>query len=775
MFTRLLKGGIRLILISASIFICANDIRADGRLCLIPRPKNIDVKPEAIFLKFPYRVIASPGDESGFVQWLKDDLLQTFNWRSTNEQAKAALVIEFKYQDLKHGNEAYKIEILPGMIEITIASPDAGYRAVGRLLSILESNCTKINPDGNLICPELKIFDWPDMSMRGMHLQMAYAGWQSNAVQIEIIRRTIDTMARLGFNFVVFEIGGRFESLKSPEVTVNGQWSQAQLRELVKYAKSHGITPYPGINSIGHLDRSPQIFVLKNDKGMRVAMDIMHPEFYAKFFGILDELSEIFDQPAYFHIGTDESAAAFEKLIAVSGKSGSQIYADFINKTTLYLEQKNIRPVIWHDMLISQDQVNSAEPANGKKTSEALDIINKKIVIDYWCYASLDKYIGLNHLAQNDFEIWISPWQFPAGIKSLIGQVKKNKINAMLGTTWDLPYNVGPAFVLSADYAWNALIPDFNADYDASSVFANYFHRRKTKMYVSNSQSLVFTGGIQESCNNQNIGNILEISGIKLPLNKIIRANKFNYDSLTNIRDAKKLMSQNRKSMILVMDPKNDSIGARIDDVDTPRLNGSTILYTPDFGKKTNTNNYGDEFILNKDKVEKNTVNQGSNTIPLTGGVISTHGSGNDTQRWLTGRLATGSDVRLVVVGTNLEKNTELTTRLPENINGIILLVTARITAFGNPVQLGKVVLEYDNGKSDTVNINNDFLVRNTPTSGQLSYWSVWQDIGSTENKLIAAYEWNKSASSYRPQTIKIIITPEGALLGLGLLSGMYW
>ena len=760
----------KLLLAIFSILMVANIAGANNRLRLIPAPKNIKFESGTAILKPPFRIIAKSSDESSFVRWLKKDLRQTFYWQSTTDANKANSVIEFKYQDLKHGSEAYKLTIQPGKVRIIIASKKAGYLAVGRLLSILENHSTKSNPDGSLTCLKLKISDWPDIPMRGMHLQMAYSGGINNIIQGKIIRQTIDAMARLGFNFVVFEIGGRFESMKSPEVTVRGQWSQSQLRELVKYAKARGITVYPGINCIGHLDRSPQIFVLKNSKGRRVAMNILHPEFYNKFFGILDELSEIFDNPEYFHIGTDEAHAAFKKLIAESGKKGAEIYANFINKTTQYLEKKNIRPVIWHDMLLTRKQVNSREPANGKDTFAALNMINKNVVVDYWCYGKVAEYKGLKKLAKSGLEIWISPWQFPGGVKTLVAQVKTTKVKAVLGTTWSWIYNVGPAFVLNADYAWNALVPNFNADYDAYGVFNSYFHRRKAKVCVADSKPLTFIGGVRKSYNPKN-GNCMEVSGIKLPMDKITIAGEASYCPVSNIREVKRLMAQKNKSFLLVMDPENDHSGARLSGVDTARRHNYTVLYTPNFGKKTGTNIYGNEFVFSEGKVQKITVNKGNSLIPKNGGVLSTHGSGNDVIRWLTGRLSTGSKVKLLVIGSNLKKNTELTAQLPENTNGFVLMLTARITAFGNSMQLGKIVLEYDNGKSDVVSINNDFLIRQRPLFGAFSYWSA----DFAKKNLIAAYEWNKTTSSRKPKKIKVIITPEGALLGLGVLAGACW
>lgn len=263
----------------------------------------------------------------------------------------------------------------------------------------------------------------------------------------------------------------------------------------------------------------------------------------------------------------------------------------------------------------------------------------------------------------------------------------------------------------------------------------------------------------------------MELSGIKFPIDKITLAGKVSYSPLTDTRNAKKLMAQKHKSYLLVMDPENDLSGAILSGSDTARLSNYTVLYTPDFGNKTRTNIYGNEYIFNKGKVEKITINQGNSLIPVNGGVLSSHGSGNDVIRWLTSRLNVGSKVKLLVAGSNQKKNTELTAKLPENTNGFIFLLTARITAFGKTVRLGKIILEYDNGKSDIVNINNDFLIRNMPTFGALSYWYI--NIG--KNNLIAAYEWNKPDGSRQPKNIRIVITPAGALLGLGVLSGSSW
>ena len=781
MFSQQSRAGIRqslaAVLISIGTFITADAASTNGRLCLIPVPKNIDVESGTITLKPPFRVIAEPGDESNFIQWLKNDLRQTFNWQSTTDSAKANSVIEFKYQDLKHGNEAYKIEIMPGKIEIFFAAPEAGYRAVGRLLSILENDFTKINPDGKLTCPKLKIFDWPDMPRRGMNLQMAYPGL-SSVTEMTMIRRSIDTMARLGLNVVFYEIGGRFESFKHPEVTVKEQWTQAQLRELVRYAKARGITPCPAINSIGHTDRSPQIFILKDIKWNKRAMDITNPDFCGVYFSILDELSDIFEHPPFFCIGTDESDGAISKIISKSGIPGDTLYADFVNNTSRHLSKDNIRTVIYQDMLFTPDQVNSGEPANGKDTVGALKNLDRNIIVAYWCYAALERYRGMEYLVKENFEVWPMPWIFKSNNIRLIQDAYKLKCTSALGSTWDWGSNVGAGFVWTAETSWNAAVPVMTDIDDAYGTFNRFFHRRQNNAPVLNAKTLPFQGGVRKTYQNDKIGKVLSAGRVEFPIDKIILAEEPRCVFPLNPAAVKEVAVS--KDMLILLDPKRTCEGVRLAGMDMPKLENQAILYTPLFGERTGTNIWSDEWIINNNRIEKvvpsNNDGGGNSVIPESGGVICAHASGNDSKRWLFGNINAGDAAQFVVRGCSDDGNAEITTTVLAGINGFALLMTSDITVFGKKTLLGKIIVKYSSGICDTRTLEGDFLVRNMPgVYNGLSYWIAWQDAATGEKNRIAAYEWQKTAGMPVPSEITVVITPEGKQLGLGILSGIYW
>ena len=744
---------------------------------LTPRPKDFNIGAKAIVIKPPFKILNDHPSETGYIDWLKSDLKRLFGWNPA-ENGKPGVTFEFKHQALNHGDEAYKLEFMPDRIIITVSNIDGGYRAVGRLLAIFDSSFVKIHQDGSLGCRELKITDWPDIPLRGMNLMMLYGAGLNTDEHQEIFRRSIDTMARLGFNFVVMDVGNNYAATKFP-VYRPTPWSISQLRELISYAKVRGLKVYPGINAIGHIEGAAQINVITDEKGRSVATDITKPDFYPKYFAVLDELSEIYDKPKYIFIKTDECNAALAKLSVLSGRKPSEIYAEFLNKTSGYMtSHNNTRLVICHDMLLSPEDVCPGEPANGKDTAAARNGMNKNFAIDYWCYDKVDSTRGLETLVAAGNEIWISPWNSHLGTRQLLQTAYQLKIATVMGNTFLGPAQSDVCFVYTADYAWNAANKDYFVRYQASAVFNMHFHNRPDRIPAS-TREIEFTG-IAANVGNSKAEAHLCAGGLIFPCSKPITTGHGNLTMLTDPADVRK-SAADAGTAVYVLDPKNQTVGIELDGVDLPRGEKQAILYTPMYGTSSKTNQYGLEWGFRNGKIEKfahGTHQGGNQTIFPDGGVISVSGWGGLKSLYLRGAFNLGDPVKFAVLKkTVVNAPLRLKTDIPDDANGVAVLISASFIKSNDTESPGKFIVRYADNSSYTLPLKSNFLQYfNPPPGDHFHRWVARQDFAmpATYNPIVV-YEWRKTPEKKCPVSLMLEISPAGQKNGFTAISAVSW
>jgi hypothetical protein len=737
----------------------------------VPIPKEMSVGKGTLTFKGPFRIVCDSEDESGYSDWLAAGMKRLFGW--TSRAQKPGFEIEIKHQDLGHGPEAYKIDIAKGKITLTCAGPDADFRAAGRLLSIFEADFFRPGAaPGTLECPPLRVTDWPDMPNRGMMLQMAFDSGRPSNIRMSIIRRSIEMMARLGFNFVVLEPGGCFESenFTAPK----GCWTKMELRELVGLASSRGLKVYPAINSVGHVERAPKLFLLNDAKGRPVAMDITNPRFYQEYFDVVDELSSIFGNPAYFMIGADEAKAALAKLSAVTGRKPEDLYSEFLKKAAAGFAARKTRPVIWHDMLLSPSEDDGA---NGQDTFTARETLDKSFVIDYWCYDARGNYRGLEALVKTGNEIWASPWSSRAGIKCLVQDAVRLGVKTILGTTWSGPEQSASAFVSTAEFTWNAKRAGFNPSYLPAAVFGQLFNGRPDHLQAAAAPLEI--KGPSAKPGDLKMEPKITAGGLVFPADKQVSAGRAQPSALNSPEDVRKAAAKG--SAVYIADPANRASGMKINGVNTARGVRQVILYTPSFGKNTGTNTAGLEWIIRNGKVEKfahGSFEGGSQPIPEDGAVISVHDFAGPSD-WLRAELTLGTPVSFVSVPEPPDTApAEFQIQIPYGAKGAALALGAEFLKAGGNSLLGKVTARYAGGGSPETEITEDFVTLSSPPSGDGSFirWTAWPDFKvPAETNPLAVLEWRKTKTQDCPASLTIQITPEGRRAGLTAVSAVSW
>jgi hypothetical protein len=744
----------------------AEDVSGKLASWLVPIPKKADIG-HKVSLKPLFNVKGETAES--YVKLLSSELKRRYGWkRGTGTN------IKFSRFRSEHGNEAYELTIGKDSINIRIAGEAAGFRAVGRLLAIFDSGLTEIQKDKAVICSEMTIKDYPDIQHRGMHLQMAFDSGEFASVRQEKIRRSLDLMLRLGYNFAVFDIGGLFESKILGDYCGKRPWRKSQLTQLIKYAKARGITVYPGINTIGHVERAPQLYI-KKENGKRIAMDVTDKNFYKDYFALLNELAEMFDKPQYILIGTDECTAALKFLAAKKNKSSADIYKDFLKKTAVYFAEKKITPVIWHDMLLNSKEVTPGEPANGELTASVRSSLPKNYVIDYWCYDPIKpvNYRGLRTLVKTGREIWVTPWNSQQGTRDLIENAVKLKIKTVLGSTWLGPENTRNGFVDTAEYAWNASCK-VKPLYNSTAIF-NCFYNQRHAALPEKTTLLNFTG-LKPEFNAPY--KIIKVAGLEFPLQSYSVGSptvKFT-DSVQEVRKA----SLNKANSIFVMVPGSAAAGIQLDGVNVSRKYRQAVLYTPRYGKTTRTNGIGLEFVFRKGKVVKFAHGShvgGSQQIYPDGGVLSVHDFAGPKSISLRANFLEGAEVKFAVIKQlQASKTISLNANIPMKTKGIALMFDSCFLPIGSVERQAELILKYADGSQQKIELKGNFLQKiKTLPDYAFRIYKVVRDAVPAERLNPIVFEWRRLGGFKFPEKIILNIFPAGQKNGFSMLSAIEW
>lgn len=747
-----------------------------ARFGLVPRPKSVNVLGRAT-IRPPVLLL---GDGGPAARWLADRLEAEL--RLSVAPSGEGYPIRFLRRRLEHGAEAYRLEITSRGATM-IAAGDAGFfRAVGRFLAISESPAVSFEA-GSLSCPALRISDWPDIPIRGMHLQMAFSPDDST------IGATVEAMARLGFNMAGYELGGCFEYRSHPECRFNPVRTQEQVRTLVAFAKARGITPIPCINAVDHTDRAPQVFIIPDADWKRRVMDLTNPAFYPTFFDLVDELVETFEQPPYIHIGTDECADALAKLSKLKGIPADRLYAEFVNRVSRHLKDRGVRTVIWSDMLLRPDEA-PGEPANASDdvpTDKTRDMLDKDIIVDYWCY-SPRPYRGLEILRDSGFTTWASPWRDRNGVPRLCLKADQLDLDTVFGTTWSNPVHVADGLVLTAEYAWNAPSDGDIARYDPQAV-ANDLLCRRPLLQSGPTEAVNFSNGatlpekMKSAFRNAGLplGRSARFRGIEFDLTKPVSFAAGEVKHLRTHADIERAAAGGKKILVSI----GDGLVFPVDGVNQPRNWGQTIVYiTTEKDKSTGTNRWGREWI-----VERGTVVRiadggkvgGNSPIPPDGYVISAHAVGPPSgYAFLSEHLAEGAPVELVTFSPP-DKPVESTANV-HNARVLAILMTSYWSVQG-PDELAQLVVETTAGRRYPLSLQGSAAV---PAFRQVRWhypperengwrlWQAWSNYDADKPAGVLAYEWH-APTGERASRLHLTVTPAGQMAGFAVLAASAW
>lgn len=313
---------------------------------------------------------------------------------------------------------------------------------------------------GELPC--MIVEDYPDIPFRAVHMCVFRPddGSDKEESAPEYLKRMLKTAAISGYNHAFIEFWGMF-----PYSLEYAHWpnafTKAEVEDLVSFAmdKLH-IRPLPAQNLTSHagwsriitrqhtvLDQRPDLADMYIPGGWCFATE--NPKTQAFLKQLIDELVEVFRNPPYLHACCDK-AFGFGSTEEDRTMSADILFAKHVSFLNSYLRQKDVRMVMWGDMLYS-----SMDALYWKCDEKTADHLPKNILINIWTHNDPGrKWQDVNFFENKGFETVYSPFMNTVSIKNMIALCREQKSHGIVQTTWHRPQSAVPYVILSGALQW---------------------------------------------------------------------------------------------------------------------------------------------------------------------------------------------------------------------------------------------------------------------------------------------------------------------------------
>lgn len=361
--------------------------------------------------------------------------------------------------------EAYSLRIGDSQIIIEGRNPQAVFHGAVSMVQLIEKS------DGREL-RQMKIFDYPDLAVRGISDDIS----RGQVSTLQNFKRIIDFLARHKMNTYMpyLEDMLRFEGYPSIGKG-RGALTKDEVKELVKYAEKNFIEVIPIFQTLGHYEN-----ILVQEKFLKYAefpgaasLDVSNEETYVFLENMLKEVFEIF-LSKYFHMGADESwdVGLGNSKELVEQSSLPEVHLKHYNRVYKICKKYDKEVLMYGDILLRHPEI--------------VDELPKDITVVDWHYSADFDYESTKLFDEKGFDYYVSPsvWNFkstfPANvnaipnIKYIIKSGLENDANGMINSNWgDYGAETFKELVLfgyaySASEAWN---------FDGTSIseFSNNF------------------------------------------------------------------------------------------------------------------------------------------------------------------------------------------------------------------------------------------------------------------------------------------------------------
>jgi hexosaminidase len=381
----------RLLIALALISVHIASFASEQSINIIPRPQQVEMI-DGTFLIDRGTTIVAPTESRNVALLLQAHIKSVLGQKlSISQHKNADNSIRF-VRDSKLSEEGYQLNITESGIQVMAATDTGWFYAVQSLKQLIY-----LNPGEQAVqhfsIPAMTIKDSPRFAWRAFMLDEAryFKG-------TETVKMLLDEMARLKMNVfhwhLVDDQGWRIEIKKYPLLTEigsirkstqigalkwdspvqsgevhQGYYTQAQIKEIVRYASDRHITVVPEIEMPGHSSAAIAAYswLGTNKKAIEVPIkfgvgqdvyDVGNPKVLKFLTDVLDEVMMLFPSKV-IHIGGDEvkyehwkNSPSIQDFMLKKGlKSPAELQVYFTNTISQYLQSKGRRMMGWNEIL----------------------------------------------------------------------------------------------------------------------------------------------------------------------------------------------------------------------------------------------------------------------------------------------------------------------------------------------------------------------------------------------------------------------------------------
>lgn len=413
---------------------------------ITPIPKNLTVGRRKLRIatigKPDFKIVANKLDGAlakNALEELYKGLLKAVGTPADTADGKVSIKLEISKRVpesvKKNVDQAYKIVVNKNGITLTGYGEAGIYYAVTTLLQTVEVT------DNEVVVPEMKMVDYPDLKTRGHFIETRYG---SNLMTLNDWKEVVDNMASMKHNQLAVSLYGcwqmqydgiiseyvyipipRYPLLKSDVVKKyyspkKGGWVNEVVPvpmvkddffgELIAYGKSKGVEVFPLWNSYGHNTLIPRMYPevapIVDGEPQKVGFCVSSPKTYELIFNIYDYIIDKYLKPngiESFHIGLDEvrdergvdlddPAKLYTPLCQCPECAKLSKQEKMINhaiKLISHLKSRGIKNVYLYNDLFTRTFKEPYPFYNALKEADLLDVA----VVDWWCYTDIEKRI----------------------------------------------------------------------------------------------------------------------------------------------------------------------------------------------------------------------------------------------------------------------------------------------------------------------------------------------------------------------------------------------
>jgi hypothetical protein len=370
--------------------------------------------------------------------------------------------------------EAYSIKIDRGRVSVSARTESGLFYAVQTLKQLFDTSIHKKIP----LCT---IEDFPTFSNRGVMDDIS----RGPLPNLEFAKEQIRRLSSLKYNIFTFYVEHVVKTRKHGSFAPADGLTLSEIEELSSYARLHNVQLVGSFQSLGHFEKIlefPQYSNLGSTTRMLEPGDSASVAFVSE---ILDEMAPPFNAD-YFNLNGDEAwdldRAAKENP---SGLSAGQLYLKHMKPLLQNLIDKDIRPMMWGDILMHHPYIIPDLP--------------KETIVLTWDYSDRDSFSEwIEPFRDIELDYWVCPGVlnsnrfFPnfyeafGNISGFLEEGLENNAAGMLLTVWD----DGGRHFFSRD--WIGVAFGAEQSWNTSSEFRDTFPRRFSSTMYGDTSGIFF-------------------------------------------------------------------------------------------------------------------------------------------------------------------------------------------------------------------------------------------------------------------------------------------